>query len=188
MGRLSRIGPVSGASVGERVDALIGAFWASRFNQTSAGTRCRQRRLPGMGVRSPRDPLPPCPLNTNPYWRTLRSGRSAMAGTGRASDRAESGTPMPGTAADRQRVPAEVWLKRLAQNAPISASTRSPTLAPLTRTDPRQRSHRRSCSAGGGKERRVERRDRLRPEVRGQPLDLFAHLLTTKTTYGTASR
>jgi hypothetical protein len=24
---------VSGASVGERVDALIGAFWASRFNQ-----------------------------------------------------------------------------------------------------------------------------------------------------------
>jgi hypothetical protein len=72
---------VSGASVGERVDALIGAFWASRFNQD-----LRRHPLPFSGgfrswaSRSRRDPLAALSLQYDPYWRTLRQVVTQMAG------------------------------------------------------------------------------------------------------------
>ena len=72
---------VSGASVGERVDALIGAFWASRFNQD-----LRRHPLPFSGgfrawaSRSRRDPLAALSLQYDPYWRTLRQVVAHMAG------------------------------------------------------------------------------------------------------------
>ena len=65
--RLSRIGPGERASVGERVDALIGAFWASRFNQD-----LRRHPLPFSGgfrawaSRSRRDPLAALSCSTTP--------------------------------------------------------------------------------------------------------------------------
>src|SRR4029077_8557666 len=71
---------VSGASVGERVDALIGAFWASRFNQD-----LRRHPLPFSGgfrawaSRSRRDPLAALSLQYDPYWRTLRQVVASMA-------------------------------------------------------------------------------------------------------------
>ncbi len=72
---------VAGASVGERVDALIGAFWASRFNQD-----LRRHPLPFSGgfrawaSRSRRDPLAALSLQYDPYWRTLRQVVAHMAG------------------------------------------------------------------------------------------------------------
>lgn len=72
---------VSGATVGERVDALIGAFWASRFNQD-----LRRHPLPFSGgfrawaSRSRRDPLAALSLAYDPYWRTLRQVTASMAG------------------------------------------------------------------------------------------------------------
>ena len=72
---------VSGATVGERVDALIGAFWASRFNQD-----LRRHPLPFSGgfrawaSRSRRDPLAALSLTYDPYWRTLRQVVASMAG------------------------------------------------------------------------------------------------------------
>jgi hypothetical protein len=72
---------VAGATVGERVDALIGAFWASRFNQD-----LRRHPLPFSGgfrswaSRSRRDPLAALTLAYDPYWRTLRQVASSMAG------------------------------------------------------------------------------------------------------------
>jgi hypothetical protein len=72
---------VAGASVGERVDALIGAFWASRFNQD-----LRRHPLPFAGgfrawaSRSRRDPLAALSLQYDPYWRTLRQVVAHMAG------------------------------------------------------------------------------------------------------------
>ncbi len=72
---------VSGATVGERVDALIGAFWASRFNQD-----LRRHPLPFSGgfrswaSRSRRDPLAALSLAYDPYWRTLRQVVAQMAG------------------------------------------------------------------------------------------------------------
>lgn len=72
---------VSGSSVGERVDALIGAFWASRFNQD-----LRRHPLPFSGgfrawaSRSRRDPLAALSLQYDPYWRTLRQVVAQMAG------------------------------------------------------------------------------------------------------------
>jgi hypothetical protein len=72
---------VSGRSVGERVDALIAAFWASRFNQD-----LRRHPLPFSGgfrawaSRSRRDPLAALSLQYDPYWRTLRQVAASMAG------------------------------------------------------------------------------------------------------------
>ena len=72
---------VAGATVGERVDALIGAFWASRFNQD-----LRRHPLPFSGgfrawvARSPRDPLAALSLSYDPYWRNLRQVVAQMAG------------------------------------------------------------------------------------------------------------
>ena len=71
--RLSRLGQGQRATVGERVDALIGAFWASRFNQD-----LRRHPLPFCGgfrawaSRSRRDPLAALSMAYDPYWRTLR--------------------------------------------------------------------------------------------------------------------
>ena len=72
---------VSGASVGERVDALVGAFWGSRFNQD-----LRRHPLPFSGgfrawaSRSRRDPLAALSLAYDPYWRSLRQVVASMAG------------------------------------------------------------------------------------------------------------
>jgi hypothetical protein len=72
---------VTGASVGERIDALVGAFWASRFNQD-----LRRHPLPFSGgfrawaARSRRDPLAALSLQYDPYWRTLRQVVASMAG------------------------------------------------------------------------------------------------------------
>ena len=68
-------------SVGERVDALIGAFWASRFNQD-----LRRHPLPFSGgfrawaSRSRQDPLAALSLQYDPYWRTLRQVVAQTAG------------------------------------------------------------------------------------------------------------
>jgi hypothetical protein len=72
---------VNGRSVGERVDALIGAFWASRFNQD-----LRRHPLPFSGgfrawaSRSRQDPLAALSLQYDPYWRTLRQVVAQTAG------------------------------------------------------------------------------------------------------------
>jgi hypothetical protein len=72
---------VTGQSVGERVDALIGAFWSSRFNQD-----LRRHPLPFTGgfrawaARSRRDPLAALSLRYDPYWRTLRQVVASTAG------------------------------------------------------------------------------------------------------------
>jgi hypothetical protein len=85
---------VSGASVGERVDALIGAFWASRFNQD-----LRRHPLPFSGgfrawaSRSRRDQLAALSLQYDPYWRTLRQVVAQMAGLAIAD--LPAGTPVP---------------------------------------------------------------------------------------------
>ena len=72
---------VSGATVGERIDALVGAFWASRFNQD-----LRRHPMPFSGgfrawaSRSRRDPLVALSMRYDPYWRTLRQVVASMAG------------------------------------------------------------------------------------------------------------
>ena len=72
---------VSGASVGERIDALVGAFWGSRFNQD-----LRRHPMPFSGgfrawaSRSRRDPLAALSIRYDPYWRTLRQVVAQMAG------------------------------------------------------------------------------------------------------------
>ena len=81
---------VSGASVGERVDALIGAFWSSRFNQD-----LRRHPLPFSGGfrawanRSRRDPLAALSIAYDPYWCSLRQVVATMAGL------AATDLPMP---------------------------------------------------------------------------------------------
>ena len=81
---------VSGASVGERVDALIGAFWSSRFNQD-----LRRHPLPFSGgfrawaTRSRRDPLAALSIAYDPYWCSLRQVVATMAGL------AATDLPMP---------------------------------------------------------------------------------------------
>lgn len=85
---------VSGRSVGERVDALIAAFWASRFNQD-----LRRHPLPFSGgfrawaSRSRRDPLAALSLAYDPYWRTLRQVVASMAGL--ATEDLPAGTTIP---------------------------------------------------------------------------------------------
>jgi hypothetical protein len=85
---------VTGASVGERVDALIGAFWASRFNQD-----LRRHPLPFSGgfrawaSRSRRDPLAALSLPYDPYWRTVRQVVAQMAGLSPAD--LPAATPIP---------------------------------------------------------------------------------------------
>jgi hypothetical protein len=72
---------VSGATIGERIDALIGAFWASRFNQD-----LRRHPLPFSGgfrawaSRTRRDPLAALSMRYDPYWRTLRQVVASMTG------------------------------------------------------------------------------------------------------------
>jgi hypothetical protein len=72
---------VAGATVGERVDALLGAYWASRFNQD-----LRRHPLPFSGgfrswaSRSRRDPLAALSLAYDLHWRTLRQVVASMAG------------------------------------------------------------------------------------------------------------
>jgi hypothetical protein len=72
---------VAGASVGERVDALIGAFWSSRFNSD-----LRRHPLTFTGgfrawaSRSRRDPLAGLSITYDPYWRSLRQVVAQMAG------------------------------------------------------------------------------------------------------------
>ena len=72
---------VTGTSAGERIDALIGAFWASRFNQD-----LRRHPMPFSGgfrawaSRSRRDPLVALSMRYDPYWRTLRQVVASMAG------------------------------------------------------------------------------------------------------------
>ena len=85
---------VNGATVGERVDALIGAFWASRFNQD-----LRRHPLPFSGgfrswaSRSRRDPLAALSMQYDPYWRTLRQVVTQMAGL--AITDLPAGVPLP---------------------------------------------------------------------------------------------
>lgn len=85
---------VSGRSVGERVDALIAAFWASRFNQD-----LRRHPLPFSGgfrawaSRSRRDPLAALSLSYDPYWRNLRQVVASMAGL--ATEDLPAGTTTP---------------------------------------------------------------------------------------------
>jgi len=85
---------VSGASVDPLADALIGAFWASRFNQD-----LRRHPLPFSGgfrawaSRSRRDPLAALSLQYDPYWRTLRQVVAQMAGL--AITDLPAGTPVP---------------------------------------------------------------------------------------------
>jgi hypothetical protein len=92
---------VSGATVGERVDALIGAFWASRFNQD-----LRRHPLPFSGgfrswaSRSRRDPLAALSLQYDPYWRTLRQVVAQMAGL--AATDLPAGTPVPDEPAETE--------------------------------------------------------------------------------------
>jgi hypothetical protein len=72
---------VSGASVAERIDGLLSAYWASRFNQD-----LRRHPLPFSGgfrawaSRSRRDPLAGLGISYDPYWRTLRQVAAQMAG------------------------------------------------------------------------------------------------------------
>jgi Prokaryotic E2 family D len=72
---------VSGASVGERVDALLAAYWASTFNQD-----LRRHPLPFPGgfrawaARSRQDPLAALSLPFDPYWRNLRQVVASMSG------------------------------------------------------------------------------------------------------------
>ena len=72
---------VTGTSAGERIDALVGAFWASRFNQD-----LRRHPMPFSGgfrawaSRSRRDPLVALTMRYDPYWRTLRQVVASMAG------------------------------------------------------------------------------------------------------------
>ncbi len=72
---------VTGTSAGERIDALVGAFWASRFNQD-----LRRHPMPFSGgfrawaSRSRRDPLVALSMRYDPYWRTLRQVVASMAG------------------------------------------------------------------------------------------------------------
>ena len=88
---------VSGATVGERVDALVGAFWASRFNQD-----LRRHPLSFAGgfrawaARSRRDPLAALSMTYDPYWRTLRQVVAQMAGV--APTDLPAVTPIPGDA------------------------------------------------------------------------------------------
>ena len=85
---------VSGRSVAERVDALIAAFWASRFNQD-----LRRHPLPFSGgfrawaSRSRRDPLAALSLQYDPYWRNLRQVVASMAGL--AIEDLPAGTTIP---------------------------------------------------------------------------------------------
>ena len=72
---------VSGRTVGERIDALVGAFWASRFNQD-----LHRHPLPFSGgfrawaSRSRSDPLAALDPRYDPYWRTVRQVVSSMVG------------------------------------------------------------------------------------------------------------
>lgn len=72
---------VTGSSVGERIDSLIGAFWSSRFNAD-----IRRHPLPFTGgfrawvALSRRDPLAALSIAYDPYWRTLRQVVATMAG------------------------------------------------------------------------------------------------------------
>ena len=92
---------VSGASVGERVDALIGAFWGSRFNQD-----LRRHPLPFSGgfrawaTRSRRDPLAALSIAYDPYWRSLRQVVAQMAGL--AATDLPMPTPDPGASAETE--------------------------------------------------------------------------------------
>jgi hypothetical protein len=72
---------ITGSTVGERVDALIGAFWSSRFNAD-----LRRHPLPFTGgfrawaARSRRDPLAALSIEYDPYWRNLRQVVATMGG------------------------------------------------------------------------------------------------------------
>ena len=72
---------VSGATVGERIDALIGAFWTSRFNQD-----LRRHPLPFSGgqrtwaARSRRDPLVSLSLTYDRHGQNLRQVVAWMGG------------------------------------------------------------------------------------------------------------
>ncbi len=85
---------VAGATVGERVDALVGAFWGSRFNQD-----LRRHPLPFTGgfrswaARSRRDPLAALSLTYDQYWRTLRQVVAQMGGL--APTDLPAATPLP---------------------------------------------------------------------------------------------
>jgi hypothetical protein len=102
---------VGGATVGERVDALIGAFWASRFNQD-----LRRHPLPFSGgfrswaARSRRDPLAALSLTYDRYWRSLRQVVAQMASLA-ASD-LPAGSPIVDEVAELEvRTPEPVELE-----------------------------------------------------------------------------
>ncbi len=86
---------VSGRSVGERIDALIGAFWASRFNQD-----LHRHPLPFSGglrswaSRSRSDPLAALSLQYDQTWRTIRQVAAFMVGA-REGDIPDSGVAEP---------------------------------------------------------------------------------------------
>jgi hypothetical protein len=86
---------VSGRSVGERIDALIGAFWASRFNQD-----LHRHPLPFSGgfrswvSRSRSDPLAALSVQYDPTWRTVRQVTAYMVGA-READIPDSGDAEP---------------------------------------------------------------------------------------------
>jgi hypothetical protein len=86
---------VAGSSVGERIDALIGAFWASRFNQD-----LHRHPLPFSGgfrswaSRSRSDPLAALSLQYDPCWRTIRQVAAFTVGVA-AGDIPDAGGTEP---------------------------------------------------------------------------------------------
>ena len=94
---------VSGSSVGERVDALLAAFWASRFNQD-----LRRHPLPFRSVasgtwasRSRHDPLAALSLSLRPLLADPPPGRQRVAGISIADLPAATA---PGGAVEKPRV------------------------------------------------------------------------------------
>ncbi len=92
---------VTGASVGERIDSLVGAFWGSRFNSD-----LRRHSLPFTGgfrawaARSRRDPLVALSLAYDPYWRSLRQVVAHAAGIAESDLPKSAPDPAAVTAAD----------------------------------------------------------------------------------------
>ena len=119
------------------MDALIGAFWASRFNQD-----LRRHPLPFSGgfrawaSRSRRDPLAALSLAYDPYWRTLRQVVAQMAGV--APTDLPAGHADPGGAArDRGPDPGPRWPREVRQMPSLRDTIRGlPDARPIGSREP----------------------------------------------------
>jgi hypothetical protein len=135
---------VSGASVGERVDALLSAYWASTFNQD-----LRRHALPFPGgfrawaARSRQDPLAALSLSFDPYWRNLRQVVASMSGIPADLPIETSGPPEamfdPGALNEvRPMRPLRDHLTRVPELRSVLASSLAPAL-PARHRFPRSR-------------------------------------------------